>query len=102
MDNDLLSSRNLDLHRMRRLPCSKQYADTTDSGFNGDLINDAFSVPTKNSFCTESSYPYKATDGTFQEFSSNGVPYMEEHNAMYQRLFGPNREIWAEQAQPLC
>ena len=34
MDNDLLSSRNLDLHRIRSLPCSKPYADTTDSGFN--------------------------------------------------------------------
>ena len=56
----------------------------------------------ENSFCTESSYPYKAIDGTFQEYSSNGVPYMEELKAMYQRFFGTNREVWADQAQPLC
>ena len=35
---------------MRMLPCSKQFADTTDSGFNGDLMDDAFSVSTKTRF----------------------------------------------------
>jgi hypothetical protein len=49
--------------------------DTTDSGCNGGLMDNAFSFAKKTSICTESSYPYKATGGTCQESScSVGIP----------------------------
>ena len=50
MDNDLLSSRNLDLQRMRRLSRIMQFADTTDSDFNGVSMDDAFLVHMKIRF----------------------------------------------------
>ncbi len=60
---------NLDLHRKRMLPCSKQFADTTDSGFNGDLMDNAFSVPTKTRFAQKAvSHTELLIGGTFQEY----------------------------------
>ena len=50
MDNDLLSSRNLHLHRMRRLSRIMQFAGTTDSDFNGVSMDDAFLVHMKTRF----------------------------------------------------
>ena len=50
MENDLLSSKNLDLHRIRRLWRIMQFANTTDSDFNGVSMDDAFLVQMKNSF----------------------------------------------------
>ena len=85
---------------IQSIPVAVQQAehDTTDSGFNGELMDDVFSH--ENSFCTKNSYPFKGSVGTFQKYSSNGVQQVEKNNAVYQRFFGPNREVWEEQAHP--